>query len=182
MHAFQVFSANHFRQMQAENPNAQQPPVETMLEAARVAGLNVGSLNLKVIDRWYETGWYDLFKKRCGTTTVGHHRMAELTELHQVSRRPEDGSASTLLRSPRPTGGSRTFLWTARYDGSPFNDPPAAHGRALGTPQSRCALPALRGKLATVVRVPAVAFSNGTEHRASAIVPVSAIVRQYLNA
>ncbi|KAI0711892.1 hypothetical protein C8T65DRAFT_718005 [Cerioporus squamosus] len=64
VHAFQVFSANHFRQLQAENPNAEQPPVEAMLEAARVAGLNVGNLNVKVIDRWYETGWFDLFKKR----------------------------------------------------------------------------------------------------------------------
>ncbi|RDX57558.1 hypothetical protein OH76DRAFT_1395390 [Lentinus brumalis] len=64
VHAFQVFSANHFRQLQAENPNAEQPSVESMLDAARVAGLNVGSLNVKVIDRWYETGWFDLFKKR----------------------------------------------------------------------------------------------------------------------
>ncbi|KAI0635687.1 hypothetical protein C8Q77DRAFT_1071664 [Trametes polyzona] len=64
IHAFQVFSANHFRQMQAENPHAQQPSVETVLEAARVAGLNVGTINAKVIDRWYETGWYDLFRRR----------------------------------------------------------------------------------------------------------------------
>ncbi|RPD61113.1 hypothetical protein L227DRAFT_574736 [Lentinus tigrinus ALCF2SS1-6] len=64
VHAFQVFSANHFRQLQAENPNAEQPSVESMLEAARVAGLNVGNLNVKVIDRWYETGWFELFKKR----------------------------------------------------------------------------------------------------------------------
>ncbi|KAL1937473.1 hypothetical protein VTO73DRAFT_13196 [Trametes versicolor] len=64
VHAFQMFSANHFRQMQAENPNAQQPSVDSVLDAARVAGLNVGTLNVKVIDRWYETGWYELFRKR----------------------------------------------------------------------------------------------------------------------
>lgn len=67
VHAFQVFSANHLRQIHAENPNAAQPSVDTMLETARSAGLNVGNLNVKVIDRWYETGWYDLFKKRWDT-------------------------------------------------------------------------------------------------------------------
>ena len=64
IHAFQAFSANHFRQLQAENPHAEQPSVESMLDVARVTGLNVGNLNAKVIDRWYETGWYNLFKKR----------------------------------------------------------------------------------------------------------------------
>ncbi|KAI0768081.1 hypothetical protein BD413DRAFT_494060 [Trametes elegans] len=64
IHAFQLFSANQYRQMQVENPNAERSSVDTMLEAARVAGLNVGSLNVKVIDRWYETGWYHMFKKR----------------------------------------------------------------------------------------------------------------------
>ncbi|KAI0749556.1 hypothetical protein C8Q80DRAFT_1100892 [Daedaleopsis nitida] len=64
VHGFQVFSANHLRQLQTENPRAEQPAVETMLDTARAAGLNVGNLNVKVIDRWYETGWYELFKKR----------------------------------------------------------------------------------------------------------------------
>ena len=70
VHAFQVFSANHFRQLQAENPNVEQPSVDTMLEAARIAGLNVGNLNVKVIDRWYETGWFDLFNKRYAMLTI----------------------------------------------------------------------------------------------------------------
>ena len=64
MHGFQVFCGNHLRQLQAENPHVRQPSVEHMLDTARVAGLNVGSLNVKVIDRWHETGWFDLFRKR----------------------------------------------------------------------------------------------------------------------
>lgn len=64
VHGFQVFCGNHLRQLQAENPHARQPSVDTMLDSARVAGLNVGNLNVKVIDRWYETGWFELFKKR----------------------------------------------------------------------------------------------------------------------
>ncbi|KAI1797345.1 hypothetical protein LXA43DRAFT_877996 [Ganoderma leucocontextum] len=64
IHAFQNFSTNHVRQLQVENPHAEQPSVESMLDVARVAGLNVGNLNIKAIDRWYETGWYNLFKKR----------------------------------------------------------------------------------------------------------------------
>ena len=64
IHAFQAFSANHLRQLQIENPQAEQPSADSMLDTARVAGLNVGNLNVKVIDRWYETGWYNLFKRR----------------------------------------------------------------------------------------------------------------------
>ncbi|KAH9856481.1 hypothetical protein C2E23DRAFT_443059 [Lenzites betulinus] len=64
IHAFQMFSANHLRQLQAENPNAQQPSIDSVLEAAKVAGLNVGTLSVKTIDRWYETGWFELFRKR----------------------------------------------------------------------------------------------------------------------
>ncbi|TBU32519.1 hypothetical protein BD311DRAFT_775168 [Dichomitus squalens] len=64
IHAFQHFSASHFRQMQTENPHVEQPSIDAMLEIARSAGLNVGNLNVKVIDRWYETGWFNLFKRR----------------------------------------------------------------------------------------------------------------------
>ncbi|KAI0671577.1 hypothetical protein C8Q78DRAFT_972858 [Trametes maxima] len=64
IHAFQLYSSNYLRQMQAENPDVEPPNVDVVLEAARSAGLNVGSLNVKVIDRWYETGWYELFQRR----------------------------------------------------------------------------------------------------------------------
>ncbi|KAI0661503.1 hypothetical protein C8Q70DRAFT_659824 [Cubamyces menziesii] len=64
IHAFQLFSANRLRQLEAEGAGAEQPSVDAMLEAARAAGLNVGTLNSKVIDRWYETGWFELFRRR----------------------------------------------------------------------------------------------------------------------
>ncbi|KAI0649285.1 hypothetical protein C8Q79DRAFT_949823 [Trametes meyenii] len=64
IHAFQLYSNNYLRQLQTENPDAEQPNVDIVLDAARAAGLNVGSLNVKVIDRWYETGWYELFGRR----------------------------------------------------------------------------------------------------------------------
>ena len=64
VHGFQVFCSNHLRQLHAENPQSRQPSTESLLEAARSAGLNVGNLNVKVLDRWYETGWFNLFKKR----------------------------------------------------------------------------------------------------------------------
>lgn len=119
VHAFQMFSANHFRQMQAENPNAQQPSVDSVLDAARVAGLNVGTLNVKVIDRWYETGWYELFRKRCvispPKSCSGH--CSDVSRF-QVPRGPKNRLTRPILRThrtfrskfvDRPTG--------APYDG-----------------------------------------------------------------
>ncbi len=114
-----MFSANHFRQMQAENPNAQQPSVDSVLDAARVAGLNVGTLNVKVIDRWYETGWYDLFRRRyviSPTKTCSGNR-SNFSHF-QVPRGPKDWLTRPILRThrilrskfvERPTG--------ATYDG-----------------------------------------------------------------
>lgn len=115
-----MFSANHFRQMQAENLNAQQPSVDSVLDAARVAGLNVGTLNVKVIDRWYETGWYELFRKRCviGPLKPCSGNRSDVPHF-QVPRGPKDRFTRPILRTHRTLRSKFVDRpASAPYDGS----------------------------------------------------------------
>ncbi|PIL29764.1 hypothetical protein GSI_07969 [Ganoderma sinense ZZ0214-1] len=132
IHAFQVFSANHHRQLQAENPHAEQPSVDSMLDVARVAGLNVGSLNVKVIDRWYETGWYNLFKKRYREDP----KTGLLAPYYGPPDQPEPGPSS----GPPPMMGLHTTIDPQLMAGHPaqagqetqYGPPPGEGSQSVG--------------------------------------------------
>ncbi|TFK80250.1 hypothetical protein K466DRAFT_605497 [Polyporus arcularius HHB13444] len=81
-----------FQQFTVKSSHLHEESMQAQFNAGRVAGLNLTGLTTKVINRWYELGWFDLFEKRYCLHNGDNHTTS--TPERPISQPPVESGAS----------------------------------------------------------------------------------------